>query len=47
MAAAEKALSEEVAVLVEEDALRDVVEAEERPQGPAKRGTAASYNEKH
>ena len=33
MAAAEKALSEEVGVLVEEDALRDVVEAKERPQG--------------
>ena len=46
MAAADKALSEEVGVLVEEDALRDLVEAEERPQGPAKRGTPASYSEK-
>ena len=47
MAAAEKALSEEVAVLVEEDALRDVIESKGRPQGPAKGGTPASYSERH
>ena len=47
MAAADKALSEEVGVLVEEDALRDVVGAKERPQGPAKGGTPTSYSQRH